>query len=88
MNYSNERLFTDLRDSISEAKIASRFKPNGITNNRKKWERKNALRKVKNFVDYHKQKAGELSEVVNKTPLSNKLTERIPNLGNTDFGFN
>jgi len=38
-----------------------RFKPNGITDNRKKWERKNALRKVKNFVDYHKQKAGKVS---------------------------
>jgi len=54
-----------------------RFKPNGITDNRKKWERKNAIRKVVNFVDYHKQKAGELLTVDDKTP----------HLGNTDFGF-
>jgi hypothetical protein len=58
-----------------------------ITNNVKKWERKNAII-AGSFADYNQQKAGELSEVVNKTPLSNKLTERIPNLGNTDFGFN
>jgi hypothetical protein len=41
--------------------VDHKFKPNGITDNRKKWERKNAIRKVVSFVDYHQQKTGKVS---------------------------